>query len=110
MKTLDAGSYVLAGAAPLCRPATVYRVALVRDLTVELTVVHSPASARMAGEGVCLPRVQFDAAWRLGDVRVVPAWSAPTETLREATERLLDRGQGRRRRPRAAVLTGAGAL
>lgn len=110
MKTLDAGAYVLAGAAPLCRPATVYRVAKVRDLTVELTVVHSPASARLAGEGVCLPRVQFDAAWRLGDVRVVPAWSAPTETLREVHERLMDGAKAGRRRPRAAVLTEGGAL
>lgn len=96
MTTLDAGVAVLAGAAPLCRPATVYRLRTAGAALVTAEVAYSSGSPAMVGRVVSWPRVQFEAAWRLGDVRVVPAWSAPTETLGEALARRTGRATQRR--------------
>lgn len=52
-------------------------------------VVYAPASKRMVGRRFWWGRARLDVAHRLGDVRVVAAWAAPTETLWESRNRRL---------------------
>jgi len=76
------GWYILAGQSPLCRPAAVYQITsdpLEGTDAVPVTLVYCPTAARLLGHRCHWRRTQLSAAWRAGDIRVVPSWSAPEE-------------------------------
>lgn len=82
--------FIVAGQLPLCRPAAVYLVREVGEYAVLVTVAYSPGSTPMVGRAFAWVRTEIEAAFRLGEVRVVANWQAPTETLAESRDRRLD--------------------
>lgn len=87
---LAPGVTILAGSQPhLCRPAAAYLVEFAGRAGVQVKVVYSAGGGRMIGRRFWWGRVRLEAAWRLGDVRVVTAWQPPVDDLYRAKARLL---------------------